>query len=588
MKRPWLFVVSILVTLTLLLLSPIVPTPLAYGAIRKLTSGPGGVSKFEISADGQWIVFLKSEGSTMSLYSVPTMGGTVTKLAESLPWGDAQTSSWRRVFAISPDSQSVLYFGRPDPTPTPTPVPGQPYVRYPGMGLYHVPIDGSSGSTVVADDPRVHTFGFSADSLYAVYVTGTGTDNDTYRFELYSRSFTGAPAQRLNIDLPTGKSVVFDRWVVLASGYVLYAVGAPSFSPPYGPSYGSVDLYTVSVNGPASNSVQLTTCSQVALPSWPYAVTSDGQHIVFPQTDCDGNGVLRSVGPTGTTPIRLSPPATSQIPGDIVISADGRFVTYSLTDMSQQPSPRDLYFAPVAGPSSDIHLVQSASALGVNPVPVGLTPNGDWLAFMAPTSDTFEAPTPLYVASRTGATNSARLVTGSFPNGPYPRFSIDSRYLIYQEVGGTFMSLELVNGSLPISLGIAAASYTAVYTPSNPNRLVIRHVGDGFLYSVLAAGPAASFVRISHDLVDNYSPVRFTPNGQHVIFIGFSDGQLYLSDIDVAYNEATPICADPPGCGTPSASPSTTAPASATPTPTPTAPPPAQYPVFLPDLRRSS
>lgn len=567
MKRQGLFVTAIVISLTMLLFGPVGSAPLASGAIRRLTDLSTGVSSFEISADGQRVVFLSYNGGATGLYSVPTVGGPVTQLAEAVPAGDAQTTAWRRVFAISPDSRSVLYFGRPDASATPTPDPGQPYIRYPGMGLYHVPIDGSTASVVVADDPRIHTFSFSPDGQRAIFATGTGTDNtpqEQYRYELYSQALSGAPAQRLNIPLPEGQSVIFDRWSVLQTGYVVYGVGTANYVFPYGPSMGLVDLYSVPIDGPYDASVKLTTCSRIAFPAAAFAISGNGQRIVFGQTDCDGNGALRSMTPMGESIVRLTPPATTGVPGNLGLTQDNRYVLYTLTETNGSQTTRDIYITPIGGPSSEIHLIQTGAALGVNPVLVGLASNGDWIAYTAPTSSASDVPTDLYVASRTGPTNSARLVTSAFPNSVWPVFSADSHYLIYPENGGMFQSLELTEGSVAISLGVEAIGYTTVKPHSATPRLLIRPPDPGLLYTVLSAGPGNTLIQISHGPVSYYGGARFTPDGQDVVYIGQTDGQLYITDADTAYDTATPICDDPPDCGSPTAALTTTATSSAT------------------------
>jgi len=562
-----------------LLFNPLGPTTPAYASVKQLTRLSGGVLDFQLSPNGQWVLFRLYRGGVVSLYSVSIQGGPPKRLAYSILNYARFSNQKRRMFVISPDSQRVLYFGVPTPTPTPTPVSGGPYVEYPGFGLYSVPIDGSTGSSVVADDANVHAFGFSPDSQRAIYASGTGTSTmgETYRFELFSKPIAGGAAERLNIDLPAGQSVAFDKISILHSGYVVYGVGGLNYNPPSGPSIGSIDLYSVPIAGPHTQSAKLNPCGQVFVLS-AYAVSQDGQRIVINGDDCDGGGILRSLPITGGPSVRLTPGGETRFPQYKFITDDQRFVVYSLAATVNQQTLRDLYIAPLNGPSTDIHLVQSGAVPGINPTLVGDAPNGEWLAFTALNSMPTGAPTALYLAARTGTTNAPRLVTSNYPNETYAAFSADSRYLIYREVGGTFMSLDVAAGSSPVSLGLPADQYSSVLWNSPAERLVIRSHADGYLYSVPPAGPASALIRITHAPVHGYSGPKVTPDGQQVVYISDEDDQLYVTDVGAAYSAPTPVFQMPQGCGN---GPAPTLTAGPTRTPFPT-----EYPLFLPVLKQ--
>ena len=79
--------------------------------------------------------------------------------------------------------------------------------------------------------------------------------------------------------------------------------------------------------------------------------------------------------PTGDSIVRLTPPSTTGVPGDLGLTKDSRYVLYTLTETNGSQTTRDIYITPIGGPSSEIHLIQTGAALGVNPVLMGLAPN---------------------------------------------------------------------------------------------------------------------------------------------------------------------------------------------------------------------
>ncbi len=574
MRKPILALLFAIVAACGLLFNPLGHTAPAYASVRKLTALAGGVIDFRLSPNGQWVLFRLLRNDTVSLYSVPIQGGPARRLASPILSYARLAPMIRTMYAISPDSQRVLYFGMPSPAATPTPPAGGAYVEHPGFGLYSVPIDGSTASSLIVDDPNIHAFGFSPDAQRAIYATGTGTTNapgEIYRFDLYSKPIAGGTAERLNIDLATGQSVAFDRFSILPSGYVVYGLGALSYTYPYGPSMGLVDLYRVPIAGPSSQSVKLNPCGPVHILVNRYVVSQDGQRIVLNGSDCDGGGVLRSLPITGGAATRLSPAGDTRIPQTTFITEDQRFVVYTLPHTVNQQTVRDLYIAPLTGPSSAIHLVQSGSPSGVDPQLVGDAPNGDWLAFSSGTA--------LYVAARTWASDSPQLVTTNHVASSYALISADSRYLIYQETGGMLRSLQLgSSSSSSLSLGLPATDYSRLYRRAGANRILIRNHADGHLYTAPAGGPAAALIRVSHTPVDYYSGPTITPDGTAVVYISDEDGQLYVTDIDAAYTAPTPVFQLPQGCGN-SPSPITTT----GPTRIPFA---TEYPIFIPGLQQ--
>jgi len=578
-RNRFLAIGPLLLTACALLFGPIWVMAPAQADVQQLTQNPDNVYDFKVSPDGQWVVFsclhYGTYISTLSLYSVSINGGLPRRLAERVIQNSQYYPNVRDDFKISADSQRVLYFGRASAAALPSPTPGGSTDNFPGFGLYSVPINGATASTLLADDPHVHRFAFSPNGLSVFYATGPDAENGLsasgYRSDLFRVPVNGGAPARVNIDLPTDQSVAFDKWVVLDSGYVVYPVGMVDIANPLLGSMGSVDLYSVPVDGTANQSLKLTTCGTISLITG-YRTTTDGQRIVFAGPDCDGQGVIRSVAPTGTNPVRLSPVGLAGWVTLVAVSADDRFIVYSTSQTVNQQSLRNLYSAPIQGPSSDIRLVQSGSAGGINPVLLALSPDGEWLAYISANANI----TDLYVAARTGTTNSGRWVSNDSHYDARPVFSRDSRFLLYGT--GGLMSLDVTSSARPVSLG---AQSSGIYHPllihPNTNRVVLTNSADT-VFSVPVTGAPATPIQISHSPLALYTEPVITPNGLKIVYITHTFRQLYISDIDRPYTAPTPVYSLPQGCNVGPLPTATTGP---TRTPFPT-----EYALFVPMLKQ--
>lgn len=572
-RRP---IISAVVSLILcgFLAAPFVEPPLAAAAVNQITAHPdGGVNSFYITRDGQRVVYWLLTGQGYSLRSAALSGGPSARLAGVVPPPSDQGTIYPQAYAVSPDGQTVVYFGLPPNTPTPTPAPSGS-TSYAGFGLYRVPIDGSGPSNLIIDDSHIRSFDITPDGQRVVFTRDDAPppvppQQPAYLYGLYSVPMTGGQYQRLNIDLPANRSVAASAGV-LATGRAVYRVG--SFSKgQLGETIGAGDVYSVPANGPISANVKLNRCGPLTGISFS---TAGGTRFVYQTDDCDGNGVLRSTATDGSgSETRLSPAGVVGTLVSIRLSPDGRHLFLTYSEQVSTSWRYSLYTVPTDGPSTAAHLIQSGDLAGLNPAPSVLVSwNSEWVAYTSAGSP----PYSLYVSSRTGPSNTPRLVTGNLGPAGYA-FSGDSRYLIYPEAGDTYRSLDLTTAASPVSLGLAGLQYTYASANTNATRvLFVTANGGGNLFAIPPAGPASALVQINHAVVPYYSNPKLTPDGRRVVYV--SDGQLFVSDLNEAFTAATPVYVMPQGCvSTPQPIPSQG------PTRTPF---PTQYAVYMPSMNR--
>ena len=179
------------------------------GEVEVLSAVSRPVSPFQISPDSQRVVYVADQRSNglFELFSVSIVGGDVVRISGDLPGGGDVGATGRTAdFQISSDSQRVVYLADQN-------VDGQ-------RELFSVPIGGGTPTrlnpefTLSASD--VIDFSISPDGQQVLYVADQN-DNDT--FELFRVAITGGTAERLNGDLagdieefrfsPDGQHVIY-------------------------------------------------------------------------------------------------------------------------------------------------------------------------------------------------------------------------------------------------------------------------------------------------------------------------------------------------------------------------------------------
>jgi len=305
--------------------------PVGGGAVVKL-SGPfvaGGnmlsETSWELSADGAFVVYLatQEDPDVPELFSVPTDGSAPAhKLNGPVPVSGGQAGV--RAFELTADGQRVVYRSqhnhsvaelfvtRVDGTGVPSllSLPSQTVVNRDtpaehhlsadgtrvvyraGFDLFSAPLDGSRLATRLTPifppgtglSPSFGAFAISPDSRWVVYMAGAALGR---RFELYSVSIDGpgrwAGPTRLNAPLLSG-GYVFDFQIDALSRRVVYLED----------TLGRSELYSVPIrgahNGRASTGPGRTGCIKLNPPlgigqsvhSYPrFALSADGERALF-------------------------------------------------------------------------------------------------------------------------------------------------------------------------------------------------------------------------------------------------------------------------------------------------------------------
>ncbi len=574
MPKRRLLALGLLLTICGLLFAPLGQIAPADAAVHQLTAhGISYVNSFSISPDGQRIVYVLQHAGTnrLQLYSVPVTGGAPAMLASALAPSPTDISPERLKYTISPDSRRVLYLGLPPTAPTPTPSGTDDPMA--GLALYSAPIDGSGPSTLIADDPNVYYYLFSANSQTAIFLTDTVPGDGAVWLEIFAKSLAGGGVRKLSLDLAADQHIYFPSMeetykplVVFDSGHLVYSVTGAQ----------GLELYSVPVSGVAAQNIRISPCGA----DWGVIPLADGLHMVTSLSDCAGDNGIFKVTATGSEPVRLSPPTVVNA-GAWLVTEDQRFVVFNgnCQTITQPSTPTqwtcDLFVAPLAGPVSDTRLIVNGTLDGANPVGrVVAAPNGDWLALLSRVYSPVSTTIRLYVASRTATPNTARLLdTLSRESYVYHiAFGSDSQDLVYHGSDNAFYTVQLPTQAAPLPLGFSSQDDVFRWQ-SNPNtsRLLF---DAGHAFTLPAAGPASALLTVSHQRLSRFTHAKFTPDGRKVVYIS---GQLFIADVDQPATGATPAYVAWQGCtnGYPPI-------ATAGPTRTPF---PTQFALYIPNMQ---
>lgn len=306
--------------------------PIAGGtAIRlntELTISGSDVVDFLISPDGQQVLYLadQNDDESFELFRVAITGGTAERLNGDLE-GDVEE------FQISTDGQHVVY--RADQEE----IFDVELYRVAITGGAETRLNGDLVATGIAGASEVVGFKISADSSRVVYRADQDTDNT---FELYSVPILGGVAVRLNEDLIGGGDVAEEFDISADSQTVVY-IADQMFDNDF-------DLFSVSITGsdatqinPANSNVA-SGSSTGALPDNAFAVSPDGQQVVFLVGFSGGNGELFSAPIAGGTPVTLDAVAPGNIDDNFQINPDSQSVVFSPESLT-----RDLFRIAITG-----------------------------------------------------------------------------------------------------------------------------------------------------------------------------------------------------------------------------------------------
>jgi Tol biopolymer transport system component len=355
--------------------------------LNRVTLSGGVQHKFSISLDSQHVVYRTSD----DLYSVPISGpaeaGVKLNRFVPLPADPGMGGAVAADFAVTPDSQRVVYVAQTAPA---------------AFGLLSVPLGGPAEASVLLSNPSpgadIMDFTLSPDSRQVVYLSDQAAD---LRFELYSVPSVG-PADlgvKLNMPLQEGEMVV--QFAVSAdSTRVVYVKGYELYSAPIaGPASASVqlndpqtsgridcfdlsndsqwvvfqvgDLYAVPLVGPASAKVQLTDLAATGRPVAEFQISPDSQRVVYSGYEAVTSPLELYSVPVGGPPtagVKLNRPLpTADYPLTFHISPDSQSVVYEAHQDAAESN--ELYRVPISGPADT-----GSKLNGPEVQPVGVRP----------------------------------------------------------------------------------------------------------------------------------------------------------------------------------------------------------------------
>lgn len=153
------------------------------------------VISFHISSDSQWVVYTAYYDGDWQIFSVPILGGTVVQLNPPLVnGGNVYPNDWE--YEISPDSTRVVYVADQDTDEVlelySVPIIGGTVTKLNGPII--------AGGDISRTSSSAYWFDISSNSQRVVYSADQEVDND---FELYSVPIGGGTAIKLNSPLAT-------------------------------------------------------------------------------------------------------------------------------------------------------------------------------------------------------------------------------------------------------------------------------------------------------------------------------------------------------------------------------------------------
>lgn len=188
----------------------------------------GGVSSFQLTPDGQFVIFLadKNIDETFELFSVPVQGGIPLKLHSDLINPNQDVSA----FKIAADSQKVIYSANIDNISLPD--------------FYATSLDQNNSINLTAGLFNLSSFEVTSNSSNIVFLA---QEIPNPFFELFTVSLSGGKAVKLNPPFVLGQNV-FDFKLYPNSNRVAYRAFQDDLA--------KLDIYQVDLEG--SNLKQIT------------------------------------------------------------------------------------------------------------------------------------------------------------------------------------------------------------------------------------------------------------------------------------------------------------------------------------------
>ena len=262
---------------------------------------------FEVSPDGQYVVFRANQplSNLQELFSVPIEGGTVVRLNTNLVTNGAVFS-----FKISQNSQRVIYSADQSIEDV--------------NELFSVAIEGGTPVRLNADlalggNVDIFNFDISSDSQRVVYEADQNNNNV---FELFSVSVNGGTPVRLNADFVLGGDLLGDFQISSDSKRVVYLADQNTDN--------IFELFSVPIEGGAPARLNASLVPGGSVFNSFQISPNDQQVIYLADQNTDGVNELFSVSISGGEPVRLNSDLVTN--GNVMgvqISANSQRVVYS-------------------------------------------------------------------------------------------------------------------------------------------------------------------------------------------------------------------------------------------------------------------
>jgi len=426
------------------------------------------VTPLRISPNSERVVYVADQRSDglFELFSVPIAGGTVVRLSADLPaGGDVGALQRNPDFLISSDSQRVVYIADQNQDDT--------------RELFSVPLEG--GATVQLNSEFTGSFGdvvnfqISPDGQRVVYLAD---QDDDETFELYSVAIAGGTAERLHVDI-SGVSGDVEEFQISPDGqHVIYMADQDTF--------GVIELYRVAITGGAQTRLNADLVSRGDVLG--FQISDDSSQVVYrADQDIDDTVELYSVPILGGATVRLNDDLIvggGDVGAEFDISADSQTVLYIADQMFDNDF--DLFSVSIAGgevtqinpTNTNIEVTSFTSGLPDNAF--AISPDSEQVVFLTDFSG-FE---------------------GNLRSAPIN--------------GGIAVSLDAINpGSIGENFQISPDSQRVLFSPSR---------GQENLFSIPITGGEAEQINGELPFGGEVSRAIFSTDGQRIVYISNESG----------------------------------------------------------------
>jgi Tol biopolymer transport system component len=408
---------------------------------------PGGrdVSSwpFELSPDGQHVVYLAAAGGGLSDLHVTRVDGTGVPLRLSAPGQSAEPVNARPEFRVSPDGAWVVYRS--------------------GLELFSVPIDGSrpparlnralaAGGSVGGVETFLPSFQIAPNSRFVAYLADAAVDG---RHELYLTAIDGYRLPvRLNVPpavggdvlefafSPTGAHVVYYADEALDERFELFSVAV--FDAWRSASFGGARPWRQRLNAPLP---PLASVGAGCCGGDTFSISEDANKVAY---------TVR-FGPASED-VFLVPVDGSAAPTQLTFGNTGVSSTsipgYShVFFIANGPAGSGLFAAPLDASTAPVHLTSHriAGFSGTDELPYRVSPDGAWVAYRADDDvperfDLYARPTD---ASALALRLTAPFTEGNVAGAPLLQFTPDSARVVYSADHAESDALRLYSSALP-------------------------------------------------------------------------------------------------------------------------------------------